>query len=80
MRPIKDFIEKRAKQYAPALSVKRLQNIPSRIKLYNEDKKLKETIRIDEWKENSIAEFLDDKLAKPKGGKATASVRATTSS
>lgn len=69
------FVTKRAKEYAPALSVKFVQGVQPRIKLYNDDKKLKETMRIDTWKMESIVEFLDDKLAKPKaakGGKAEA--------
>ncbi|PNH07822.1 selenoprotein [Tetrabaena socialis] len=57
---IKQFIEKHAKSFAPALKVLYSQNSSPKLRLSGPDGS--EAVRIDNWKAASIAEFLKERL------------------
>ncbi|KAG2444901.1 hypothetical protein HXX76_001637 [Chlamydomonas incerta] len=77
LQQVKDFIEKRAASYAPHLKVAYTHGATPKIRLSGGvDGAPSETVRIDNWKADHIAEFLDQRLersaaaaAAVKGGK-----------
>ncbi|KXZ55272.1 hypothetical protein GPECTOR_3g409 [Gonium pectorale] len=60
---IKDFIDKRAKSYAPQLKVVYSQGAAPRLRLIGPSGS--ESVRIDNWKAANIIEFLEERLERP---------------
>ncbi|GIL91116.1 hypothetical protein Vretimale_9563 [Volvox reticuliferus] len=69
LQQIKDFIDKRSRSYAPQLKVLYSSNGAPRLRLTGPSGT--ETIRIDNWRASSIAEFLDERLDRDGSSKGT---------